>query len=215
MPDINRAYAYSADFEGRLKTKFSTSVDHTTWGDDDISDIRSHIRDFYRREQNGKCAYCRKDISLYSASNCQVEHIVAKSLNLDFIYESKNLCVICADCNEIKRDQETRSEVPIVTTRSISRYPRSSSAFKIIHPHFDCFDDHIFEVNGYYLDLTKKGGYTILYCKLNRKLHRFGFDDSLVDTPKLLELMNKFMSESDGVKQISIIRSLKKLLMLL
>ncbi|MCT4006731.1 hypothetical protein HZQ22_15330 [Elizabethkingia anophelis] len=216
MPDINIQYTYSADFKKRLDAKFSCSTSsHTNWGDDDITDIRSDIREFYRKEQRGKCAYCRKDISLHSASNSQVEHIVAKSLPPHFIFESNNLCVICADCNEIKRDQEVRSEIPLITkNKDIKKYPRSSNAFKIVHPHFDCFDDHILEIDGYYLDLTTKGGHTILYCKLNRKLHKFGYDDSIIDMPQVLELMNKCMAETNGIKQMMIIRKLKKLFML-
>ncbi|WP_228388441.1 HNH endonuclease [Chryseobacterium sp. CBo1] len=116
---------YSEDFEKRIMDKFSKSeINHTNWQDDDISDIRSSIREYYRIEQKGKCAYCKQSISLISASNCQVEHIVPKSKYLSFISEPKNLCVICADCNEIKKSQEVLNEVPEVTNKkNIKRYP--------------------------------------------------------------------------------------------
>ncbi len=217
MPDIENAYIYSAAYKSRLEAKFPKGrTNPVLWADGDLEDIRSAIRDFYRREQNGKCAYCSQPVSLRSAANCQIEHIIAKTLEPDFIYESKNLCVICADCNEIKRNQEVRSEIPQVTVKKdIRLYPRSSNAFLIVHPHFDNFDDHLMEINGYYLDLSEKGSYTLLFCKLNRKLHKLGYDQDILDMPQLLDIMQKILNEKDALKQSAAMKLLKKKMMLI
>ncbi len=216
MPDILNPYKFTSDFEMRMKNKFSKAgISYTNWSDDDISDIRISIREFYRLEQNGKCAYCKQSISLQSANNCHVEHIIPKSKYLKFIAEPLNLCTICADCNETKRNQEVLNDVPIVTSKpSITLYPRSSGAFKIIHPHFDKFKDHLMEINGYYLDKTKKGGYTILYCNLNRKLHKLGYENPIFSDTELRQIMNEYLIETDALKKMYILNNLKKMLIL-
>lgn len=217
MPDISNPYVFSEDFENRLKDKFSKSgVTHTNWQDNDISDIRSSIREYYRIEQKAKCAYCKQNVSLTSASNCQVEHIVPKSKYIDFITEPKNLCVICADCNEIKKSQEILNEVPDVTTNTtIIRYPRTSNAFKIIHPHFDNYNEHILVINGFYFDKSSKGGYTILFCKLNRKLHKLGYENPEFSDIELMQIMRAYLDETDAIRKNHILRRLREMLILI
>ena len=115
------------------------------WSDEDLKGIRRAIRSFYRKVQRASCAYCRRPISTVSVNNCHIEHIAPKSKYPNFLFEPRNLCVICADCNEIKRHQETINEIldPLKRANQRKEYPRSSTAFKIVHPHFDDYDDHI------------------------------------------------------------------------
>ncbi|RAJ79290.1 uncharacterized protein (TIGR02646 family) [Chitinophaga dinghuensis] len=207
MPDIKNAYIYSKDFEDRLKAKFpKDNTNHLQWSDEDIADIRSDIREFYRQQQKGKCAYCMNDLSLSAAANCQVEHVVPKSSHPNFITESRNLCVACADCNGIKKDK------PVTVKDNLARYPKTGNAFKIVHPHFDCFDDHIYEVNGYYLDITDKGAHTIQICKLNRKLHKLRYVDDETDFAEMTILSTAFLNEKDERKRKLIMKKMKKLL---
>lgn len=217
MPDILNPFAFSLEQSQFLLKKFPLGCkDYSGWGDDDMQEIRTDLREYYRIAQNGKCAYCKNDISLRSASNAQVEHIVPKSKYPEFIIVPKNLCVICSDCNEIKRNQEILNEVPTVTTRiTIKRYPTASSAFKIIHPHYDNFEDHIFEINGFYLDKSKKGGYTILYCNLNRKLQKLGYENPIFSDIELMELMTQYLKEKEAIKKSYILTRLKKMLILI
>ncbi|HEX8576729.1 MAG TPA: HNH endonuclease [Flavobacterium sp.] len=217
MPDISKPYVFTEAFGNRLKDKFSKlGVSHTNWQDDDISDIRSSIREYYRVEQKANCAYCRQNVSLTSASNCQVEHIVPKAKYIDFIAEPKNLCVICADCNEIKRSQEVLNELPDVTTNTtIRRYPRTSNAFKIVHPHFDNYNEHLLVINGFYFDKSLKGGYTIVFCKLNRKLHKLGYENLEFSDIELMQIMTAYLSETDSLRKIYILRRLREMLILI
>ncbi len=202
MADINREVVYNDTQKALILTKEKdSSFVYSNWSDEDLIDLRGFIRDYYRIEQLGKCSYCRKDISLVSASNCHVEHIVPKSLHREFIFLPKNLCVICADCNEIKRNQETLNEVIDTVTRdNIKRYPRSSNGFKIVHPHFDNYDEHILIVaNSYYLDRTSKGHFTIGVCKLNRKLHEFGWPIEIVNNVQIINAINAYLGAGDNV----------------
>lgn len=187
------------------------------WSSSELLSIRKAIRMFYRSEQSGICAYCRHPVSLQSASNCHIEHIAPKSIYRNFIFEPKNLCVVCADCNEIKRELET-IDGNIDTIKNGKRrkqYPRSSNAFKIFHPHFDIYNDHI-EVlgNSYYLDKTKKGHYTIGACKLNRKLHKFGWVREVIEDVEISTIMNDFLIEKSQIKKGLLLQRLRKLLIL-
>jgi 5-methylcytosine-specific restriction endonuclease McrA len=213
MPLIANEIPFSPEDVTQIKAKTtSPGFSHADWGGDDLMHLRCKIREFYRSEQTGICAYCKKGISLVSAANAQVEHIAPKSLHPQFIFEPKNLCVICADCNEIKRSQETLNEVPDTVMRAIAQYPRSSSAFKIVHPFFDEYDEHILVFGRYYLDLTDKGHFTIGACKLNRYLREFGVDDDFVDDDVIIEVMRAFMEEKSSVRRTQVLRRLRDMI---
>jgi len=194
MPDISEPISLSED---SLKT-----IEHIVaiptysfrdWSSDLLQGVRREIRNFYRKKQKARCAYCRNVISK-SASGCHVEHIAPKSKYADFIFTPKNLCVICPDCNEIKREKEVADKLEGTFTKNPKVYPRSSSAFLIYHPHFDNYEDHILQVDGYYVDLSDKGANTIKMCTLNRRLREFGYDPSLMSSPGKLELMYKILN---------------------
>lgn len=186
---------------------------HHCWSDDDLQDLRTWIREFYRVKQNGVCAYCREAVSLQSAANCHVEHIVPKSLHPDFMFLPKNLCVICADCNAIKRAQETIAEIPDTINESATRkkYPRSSSGFKIVHPHYDPWADHIIKYGKAFVDKTPKGGFTIQTCKLNRRFHKFGLEDEFADDEELHSLMNEYMTCTNSLKKGRLLNKIREL----
>ncbi|MGS0536282.1 HNH endonuclease [Pseudoalteromonas sp. SaAl2] len=153
---------------------------HSDWNNDNLSKelagLRSFIRKHYRVQQNKRCAYCRKDMSVVSALNCHVEHIVPKSLHDKYMFLPKNLCVVCADCNQIKKDKETLTLNQGGKKRT--RYPRASSGFKIVHPHFDNYEDHIdISRDNWYIDRTSKGHFTIGVCKLNQRSADYGIDE--------------------------------------
>ena len=113
MPLIDNTISFN-EIESQLITnKLSDSTfKHSDWGGDELQALRSTIRAFYRDEQVGVCAYCNNDVSLITAGNAHIEHIAPKSLYPNFIFEPKNLCIVCSDCNTIKRNQEVLEEVP-------------------------------------------------------------------------------------------------------
>jgi len=211
MPDIKKQISFSIQIRNFLKKKSKDpDFKYTDWSESDLEEVRKIIRNFYLDEQNGKCSYCRKDISLQSASNCHVEHILPKSKYLKFIFEPKNLCVICADCNEIKREKETFDySNEILKNTDIKLYPRSSSSFLIVHPHFDNYNDHIKILNGgNYIDLSPKGNRTIGVCKLNKILHKFGWPDEPSTLEEILTTAKKLFENDDPLTQIRVIKQL-------
>ncbi len=213
MADILSAIKYSTLIEKSIELKVKTNFNHQNWSDDDLLSVRKEIRDFYRKEQKGICSYCKEVVSLTSTNNCHIEHIAPKSLHLKFIFTPKNLCVVCADCNEIKRNQETIGEIPETLHKASARiqYPTSSSAFKIVHPHFDKYDEHIMIINGYYIDKgSKKGNFTIGACNLNRKLSSFGWEPKITNDVELISEMNSFIEEKETIKRFFHLNNIKK-----
>ncbi|CAM1369370.1 HNH endonuclease family protein [Tenacibaculum litopenaei] len=214
MADINIPIELSADSKKIIADKkLEQNFSYQSWGDTELEAVRSEIRNYYKTKQNAKCAFCQQPVSLVSAFNCQVEHIVPKKLHEDFMFTPTNLCVICADCNQIKRDQETLNEIPETMTQASKRkkYPRSSGAFKIVHPHFDVWHDHIVIFDDLYVDQTMKGHFTIGACKLNRKLHEFGYVEEITNDEQISELMNQFLEETDSIKRRQLLNKIKKI----
>jgi len=179
MPIINNYISYSDATKNKIaEIKVEPGYSHTRWKDEDLEQVRSEIRNFYRREQRGSCVYCRGEISLRGAMNASVEHIAPKSLYVHFMFEPKNLCVICADCNEYKSNREVIED--LVSGNPARKYPTESARYRIVHPHIDEYNEHIVKAGFIYMERTKKGGHTIYLCNLNRWIHNFGVSDELL-----------------------------------
>lgn len=213
MPLINDAIDFNDQELAIIEAKLSSKdFSHTEWGSEDLAPIRKTIRTFYRQEQSGICAYCKNNVSLVATDNAHIEHIAPKSLHLNFIFEPKNLCVVCADCNTIKRNQEVLNQIPDTLPRTFTRYPRSSQSFRIVHPHIDNYDDHILIKGRIYIDKTAKGHFTIGACKLNRHFWQFGFSDDFVDDEQLIAVMNGFIEGRSAAQRAKALNDLIGLL---
>lgn len=213
MPDIANPVAFTDDLDRLVQSKQNDATfTHQQWGHDDLAPLRSHVRTHYRNEQRAICSFCRGPLGLQAAENCQVEHIVPKSIRPEFMFEPKNLCVICADCNTIKRDQEVTATIPntVAPRRGQQRYPRTSNAFLIVHPHFDIYSEHILIHHGFYVDRSPKGNFTIGACKLNRRLHEFGWDENIVDRPTLMEAAQQYVNSEPGVDRLAALQRLRE-----
>ncbi|ENO1078632.1 MULTISPECIES: HNH endonuclease [Enterobacter] len=213
MPDITVPYEFSKDELALIsELKNRPDFDHDIWSSDELLNLRKNIRKYYREVQKGKCAFCKAPLSLQSARNCDIEHLIHKSGNVNFMFEPKNLCVLCADCNEIKRAQEIIGEIPKVVKGKTVKYPGVSERFLIYHPHYDTWDRHIKKFNKIYVDRTKKGSYTIHICKLNRFFHEFDIDEVYVNEADLTELMSKYLNENDALKKNITLNNIRSLL---
>lgn len=216
MVDISNPARITAELIAVVeRVKAEAGFDHSRWGADTLEEFRRFVRNHYRVEQLGKCAYCKGGLSLQSAANCHVEHIAPKSKYIDYIFEPKNLCVVCADCNEIKREQEVHDEVPDTVNQGARRrrYPRASSAFKIVHPHFDVYEEHIEVFGSYYVDKSDKGHFTIGACKLNRRLRNFGWEAEFEEAD-VANAAQHYLDTKEPLARARSLRDLKRLLVL-
>jgi len=147
------------------------------WDNLNLKPIKDRIRDFYLKEQNKLCAFCK----LPFRDDIHVEHVVPKSGKYgrkEYAFVGINLAVACKHCNSKK--STNNDMIPW----SLSPYPQSGMYFKILHPHFDDYFKHIEIVdNSRYVRKTLKGHNTIERCKL--------YD------PKILEVLSECMRYQD------------------
>lgn len=130
------------------------------WDKKNLDPIKDRIRKFYKIEQNKLCAFCK----LPFRDDVQVEHVVPKGGKFgrrEYAFYSKNLVAACKHCNTSK---STNNDMIPWDRKS---YPINGWDFKIIHPHFDRYFDHIEIVDkSRYVAKTLKGYRTIRRCKL-------------------------------------------------
>ncbi|MEZ9061019.1 MULTISPECIES: hypothetical protein [unclassified Vibrio] len=139
------------------------------WDDRRVTTMKSNIKKHYIAEQDKTCAYCQVNMHTTHGMVWDTEHIIDKDSSPQWMFEPLNLCVSCKDCNGAKG---TRTSTKGKTYKN---FPRKSENYRIIHPHFDDYDEHIkVAVPGaVYLFQTDKGRNTIEVCGLLR-YHKTG-----------------------------------------
>lgn len=183
---------------------------YNIWDDSNntsMKKFRTHIRNHYLNEQKLTCFYCKQYIFSENGLHWQVEHILPKSLFPQFLFHPHNLIVICPDCNREKSNQNPHIDGE--NGRNQINYPSTSGRFKIVHPFFDDYYQHIDRVSvdhceypeHYFIKaLTKKGKATVKMCDLNRFYQDFaGYKDM---KGKQVESIDKFI-EDNGLDKLS------------
>ncbi|WP_318455632.1 HNH endonuclease [Photobacterium leiognathi] len=162
---IDNEVRYSAEqvqlIEHFLERENATGND---WGNEEFSEIKGTIKNHYKVEQGYKCPYCAVVYPVTHGMVWDIEHIVAKDKKVQFMFEPRNLCVACKDCNGAKSSKE------VLVNPTRVRFPTRSEDYKIIHPHFDDYHEHINAITPgqFYRPLTEKGEFTIVTCRLLR-----------------------------------------------
>jgi uncharacterized protein (TIGR02646 family) len=136
--------------------------DHNYWGDDAINAVRAEIKEHYIAEQNRRCCYCGREYPTDNKAVWDGEHIIAKSVAPHFMFEPRNLAASCKDCNIAKGEVEVR------TNPKRKSFPNQSKHYKIVHPHFDTYHNHIRWYGDVVRPLSLKGGQLVSMCKLWR-----------------------------------------------
>lgn len=131
-----------------------------------IETIKTAIKQFYRVEQHHKCVYCNYTYPSTHGTTWWTDHIIPKSLNKNLMFEPQNLCVSCVDCNRIKGNKQVFND----DTRT--DFSDVGDDYKIIHPHFDIYEEHLEEELFLYTakNNSLKGCETIIICELTRFL---------------------------------------------
>lgn len=137
---------------------------HSSWLDQKYEFLKKWIKDHYLKEQNFTCVFCRQKMVTKHKRVWDIEHIIPKSKYPQFLFEPRNLCVCCPDCNISKNDQK------VLDREGRKKFPTSSRAYRIVHPHFDNYEEHIqaLDVGKLYLPKTTKGRTTIRIYGLDR-----------------------------------------------
>lgn len=132
--------------------------------DGDMEDVKKHIKDHYKVVQDYRCPYCQQKIEVDHNGSWDAEHIIPKDTHPQFMFEPRNLCISCKDCNLIKRNKR------VLKNQKRIRFPNRSADYLFCHPHFHIYSDHvnIIEEAGFYLPKTPEGIYLVEMCGLLR-----------------------------------------------
>ena len=140
-------------------------TDKKQWIDIKYDKIKSRIKKQLYLRQFDRCAYCRKIIE-GGAKYEPLDHLVAKSIKPQWMFEPCNLILTCDSCNNLKSADPTLSTMYASSTS----FPKSSDAFIIFNPHFDKWSDHLQYEDEIFLVAVpnSKGQETIRICMLYR-----------------------------------------------
>jgi hypothetical protein len=163
---ITIPYTYSTDEAATVQAFLSAPKSERKgeyWSRPEVDSLRSGAKTYYIRIQQRRCCYCNQLILSQNHRAWDLEHIVPRETNADFMFEPKNLAASCIECNSAKGAKQT------LVNSSRRTYPTRSSDYKIVHPHFDNFADHIFWNGSFvYAPRSVKGKKTIYTCDLLR-----------------------------------------------
>jgi uncharacterized protein (TIGR02646 family) len=190
-----------------LHSKTLSSKD--IWEDDSVTELKLSIKKHYISEQGQTCAYCKVDLHTSHGRVWDTEHIIDKNSSPQWIFQPLNLCISCKDCNQAKG---TRT---VTKSTSYKSFPKKASNYRIVHAHFDRYDDHI-EVcvpGVTYRYKSEKGRETIDICGLLRYHEQGGRKD--IDpilqavlnfagdkqTPKALQAAYDYLSCQLGIEK--------------
>lgn len=127
-----------------------------------VMNFKKNLRKDIYEKQNKLCAYCRIHVPA-ACVPMPIEHIVYKDNYPQWMFLPENLCIACPTCNIYK------GATDVLTNPQIRTYPITSDGFKIIHPLYDRYSDHIELIGGIlYRGKTSKGKFTIKTCHLYR-----------------------------------------------
>ena len=169
-----------------------------------IKNFKEHLKNDMYKKQYKRCAFCRIHIPT-GCVHMHRDHIVYKDAHPQWMFLPENLCVSCPICNEFKGTTE------VLTNPKTAVYPKDSNGFKIIHPLYDRYSEHIELLNGIlYKGKTAKGVFTIETCHLYRvdlaeervdmKMHEVNKGNIVAELVYLTTLPNQYVDEVDEFK---------------
>jgi hypothetical protein len=140
-------------------------TDKKQWTDTAYGPIKLRLKKELYFYQFDRCAYCRRVIEA-DAKYEPMDHIVAKSIKPEWMFEPHNLVVTCDSCNNLKNDDPTLAIAHI----NDNDYPQTSDSFLVFNPHFDTWSEHLqYEDEIFLVGVPgSKGPDTIRICKLYR-----------------------------------------------
>ncbi len=183
----------------------------------DVVSFKADLKNKLRREQFGRCCYCRR--FLPDQVSVHIEHILEKAVFPVFTFEIRNLALACATCNSkknmafarLRRVLHTRAkrrgQLPPITPRCPSLvssgvglvvYPAQASDYRWVHPHWDDYSANItVRRNWVFGWLTWKGRRMLRALELNAlvQLERRALDERLASRRSHLSLLIGAISE--------------------
>jgi hypothetical protein len=182
------------------------------WDGDEkeLAAVKKEIKDYYLRAQDYKCAYCRQRMEVNHNGMWDTEHVINKDEYPAFMFEPRNLCVCCKDCNTIKGKKN------ILKNKNRITYPSVASDYTFCHPHYHNYDHHVKVIKEamFYLPITDEGRNMIEICGLLRFVYKFaGYECVESNVPALLiRLGNELQESKNPHEQIALMTIVKELM---
>lgn len=183
-----------------IKELEDKGLDASDWdsGKKYIKSFKKNLRDDMYNKQNKLCAFCRIHVPL-ACVPMHREHIVYKDEHPQWMFLPENLCVACPTCNEFKGTTE------VLLNPKTPTYPKAGGGFKIIHPLYDRYSEHIELLGGVlYKAKTAKGIFTINTCHLYRvdlaeeRVDQLNYDGSVIaELIRLSKMPETYVDDKD------------------
>lgn len=144
------------------------------WKEDnaEINSVKTKIRDLHLARQKSNCCYCRTNLHGGGHFMIDREHVLPKKAFKQYTFEIWNLSISCKRCNMEMKGERKHFVVDMGPTAAV----QTSANYRIIHPNFDAWKDHL---QRYQVQLTddvvvkislvegsEKGQYTYDFFKL-------------------------------------------------
>lgn len=177
--------------------------------DEELLNFKKILKEYLKKQQNYKCAFCRQKIIVEHNSIWDIEHIVSKKKKPEWMFEIYNLCLCCKDCNTHKGEKNT------IKNLKLKRYPNKGMNFLAYQPHYDNYSDHIIlvEAGSSYIPKTEKGIKTIETYNLSRFYLKYSEIEVLDITfdPLIEKITNKYLSSNDPIEKLILMNQLNAL----
>jgi len=176
----------------------------------DMEDVKKYIKDHYKIAQGYRCPYCQQKLEVEHNGSWDAEHIIPKDTHPQFMFEPRNLCVSCKDCNLIKLNKR------VLKNQKRVKFPDDPGDYLFCHPHYHLYSEHIniIEEAGFYLPKTKQGVHLVEICGLLRFVLKYAdcdWDDEQICL-QVYSLGDELINTKAPEAKIAIMSMMKTLL---
>lgn len=112
------------------------------WSNTNFAPLKQSLRVLLRRQQQGRCVYCRRKISVERRNTTEdIEHYLDKSKEKyrKWAFSPVNLAIACHPCNM----QKSTKDMGDATTATALGLTAHAGEFRWIHPYFDDYFENI------------------------------------------------------------------------
>lgn len=121
------------------KLKLNPIYNKEDWGSNEFSSLKRYVRFIHYKTQKRRCAFCRRNLNPLGI-NEHLDHLVARSIKVGWMFKPRNLVLSCYQCNT-QKSKATILENGIV----FKRLPKKHNNYTLFNPFVHKWSDH-FEI---------------------------------------------------------------------
>lgn len=131
------------------------------WSEQCYTSLKRYVRSLNYISQKRRCVYCRRTLNP-KGINEHLDHIVARSIAVGWMFKPRNLVLSCYQCNTQKSATPT-----LKSTKKFKRLPRRGRHYLLFNPYVHNWSDHFDIEDDLFLTAKSKiGEFTINELKL-------------------------------------------------